>query len=133
MESFFRIPLKRANLHGMLKAAISKIKANFTAYGAPRINIEDFNIVKEGKAEILFPKKETVFYNPIQQFNRDLSVTCIKAWDNLYGEECGQKRNNKKVRRKGARKLTMILPSVKKWETGHQKKPLVILIETNLI
>ncbi|AJV20921.1 Trm1p [Saccharomyces cerevisiae YJM1615] len=100
MESFFRIPLKRANLHGMLKAAISKIKANFTAYGAPRINIEDFNIVKEGKAEILFPKKETVFYNPIQQFNRDLSVTCIKAWDNLYGEEYGQKRNNKKSKKK---------------------------------
>ncbi|CAI4329783.1 BGP_1a_G0009150.mRNA.1.CDS.1 [Saccharomyces cerevisiae] len=100
MEGFFRIPLKRANLHGMLKAAISKIKANFTAYGAPRINIEDFNIVKEGKAEILFPKRETVFYNPIQQFNRDLSVTCIKAWDNLYGEECGQKRNNKKSKKK---------------------------------
>ena len=84
----------------MFRAAISKIKANLTAYGARKINIEDFNIVKEGKAEILFPKKETVFYNPIQQFNRDLSVTCIKAWDNLYGDECGQKRRNKKGKKK---------------------------------
>ncbi|CCK71731.1 tRNA (guanine26-N2)-dimethyltransferase KNAG_0H03160 [Huiozyma naganishii CBS 8797] len=49
------------------------------------LNVEDFNVVEEGKAQILFPKRETVFYNPVQQFNRDLSVTCIKAWDNLYG------------------------------------------------
>ncbi|CCH44999.1 N(2),N(2)-dimethylguanosine tRNA methyltransferase, mitochondrial [Wickerhamomyces ciferrii] len=49
------------------------------------VNPEDFNIVKEGKAEILFPKKEDVFYNPIQQFNRDLSTASIRAWSELYG------------------------------------------------
>lgn len=47
---------------------------------------ENFNVITEGKASILTPKgeKQDVFYNPIQQFNRDLSVTAIKAWDNLY-------------------------------------------------
>ena len=67
-------------------------KANFKlliiirmSSSSPITNTEEFNIVKEGKAQILFPKQETVFYNPIQQFNRDLSVICIKAWDNLYG------------------------------------------------
>ncbi|KAK8442989.1 RNA methyltransferase tRNA(m5U54)methyltransferase [Candidozyma auris] len=44
------------------------------------INIEEFNIIKEGKASVLVPKQETVFYNHIQQFNRDLSVMAIRAW-----------------------------------------------------
>lgn len=58
--------------------------------------------MKEGRAEILFPKKESVFYNPIQQFNRDLSVCCIKAWDNLYGQDLASRKKgkNKKSRSK---------------------------------
>jgi len=38
-----------------------------------------FAQVTEGKATILFPK-DHVFYNPVQQFNRDLSVAVIRAW-----------------------------------------------------
>lgn len=45
---------------------------------------EEFNLVKEGKATILNPKADKVFYNPIQQFNRDLSVMAIKAWLTHY-------------------------------------------------
>ena len=33
----------------------------------------DFDVVKEGKAEILYPKGNSVFYNPVQEFNRDLT------------------------------------------------------------
>lgn len=60
-------------------------------------NGKDYEIVKEGLAEILYPltktapkankagkggenKSQAVFYNPIQQFNRDLSVLAIKAF-----------------------------------------------------
>ena len=60
-------------------------------------NGKDYEIVKEGLAEILNPlnktavkankagkdgekKPQAVFYNPIQQFNRDLSVLAIKAF-----------------------------------------------------
>ncbi|AEY98896.1 FAGR075Wp [Eremothecium gossypii FDAG1] len=81
----------------MFRAAIQKLKANFVGSPTPlassapaskaQINLAEYNVVSEGKAQILFPEKETVFYNPIQQFNRDLSVTCIKAWDNLYGSK----------------------------------------------
>lgn len=47
-----------------------------------------YQIVREGLAEILTPqiqkeslsKTQTVFYNPIQQFNRDLSVLAIRAF-----------------------------------------------------
>lgn len=30
-------------------------------------------MVKEGKAAILFPSANEVFYNPVQEFNRDLT------------------------------------------------------------
>ena len=41
--------------------------------------LTDFTTVTEGKATILFPKDQ-VFYNPAQQFNRDLSVAVIRTW-----------------------------------------------------
>ncbi|KAG7662244.1 TRM1 [[Candida] subhashii] len=55
------------------------------------ININDFNIVKEGRAEILTPKEDKVFYNHIQQFNRDLSVMAINAYANAREEEHARK------------------------------------------
>lgn len=48
------------------------------------VNVDDFNVVKEGRATILAPKEDKVFYNHIQQFNRDLSVMAIKAWLHHY-------------------------------------------------
>ena len=39
----------------------------------------EFTNVTEGRANILFPKDQ-VFYNPAQQFNRDLSVSVIKTY-----------------------------------------------------
>lgn len=61
-----------------------------------KINEEDFQIIKEGKATILAPKEDKVFYNPIQQFNRDLSITGIKAWTELYKESKEGTRELKK-------------------------------------
>lgn len=61
-----------------------------------------FSTVTEGLATILVPQGakvgedrgevQQVFYNPIQQYNRDLSVLAIKA----YGEEALEKRKNRK-------------------------------------
>lgn len=48
------------------------------------INAEDFNKVTEGKATVLAPKEDKVFYNHIQQFNRDLSVMAIRVWQKQY-------------------------------------------------
>jgi tRNA (guanine26-N2/guanine27-N2)-dimethyltransferase len=41
--------------------------------------LKEFTTVTEGRATILFPKDQ-VFYNPAQQFNRDLSVAAIRTW-----------------------------------------------------
>ena len=38
---------------------------------------EDVTIVKEGQAEILFPSSNEVFYNPVQEFNRDIRCVWI--------------------------------------------------------
>src|SRR5208282_6704923 len=43
------------------------------------VGSNEFTTVTEGKATILFPKDQ-VFYNPVQQFNRDLSVAVIRTW-----------------------------------------------------
>ena len=65
-----------------------------------------YNIAKEGAAEILDLKREadpkskknipqSVFYNPIQQFNRDLSVLAIKA----FGDDLAAIRKARHERR----------------------------------
>lgn len=64
------------------------------------INVNDYNVIKEGKAEILAPKEDKVFYNPIQQFNRDLSVMGIKAWSSLLNEKEMQKDKDVTKKRK---------------------------------
>lgn len=56
------------------------------------INVEDYNVIKEGKALVLVPKQETVFYNHIQQFNRDLSVMAVRAWLDQHNETRLKKR-----------------------------------------
>lgn len=75
-------------------------------------NAKEYTTIKEGLAHILIPasasttpqqtprgdnEAQSVFYNPIQQFNRDLSVLAIKA----YGEEVVERKkkqaeNNRK-------------------------------------
>uniref|UniRef100_A0A060T461 tRNA (guanine(26)-N(2))-dimethyltransferase n=1 Tax=Blastobotrys adeninivorans TaxID=409370 RepID=A0A060T461_BLAAD len=40
--------------------------------------------VTEGKASVLKPEGNEVFYNPVQQFNRDISTLGIRAWSEIY-------------------------------------------------
>ncbi|KAL8783044.1 MAG: hypothetical protein Q9195_009498 [Heterodermia aff. obscurata] len=67
---------------------------------------QDYESVKEGLAEILHlknapavketaAKSQSVFYNPIQQFNRDLSVLAIRA----FGEDLAIIRKIRKEKR----------------------------------
>ncbi|KAI9205119.1 N2,N2-dimethylguanosine tRNA methyltransferase [Polychytrium aggregatum] len=43
--------------------------------------------IKEGQAEILFSNANDVFYNPVQEFNRDMSVAAINVWSEMYLQE----------------------------------------------
>jgi tRNA G26 N,N-dimethylase Trm1 len=40
---------------------------------------EGFTVISEGKAKILIKANE-VFYNPVQEFNRDLSILVIRQF-----------------------------------------------------
>ena len=77
-----------------------RIWGTFTRYLHTRTMLVDgaeYVTVQEGKAVILVPEEEKVFYNPIQQFNRDLSVMAIKAWSQLYSEsKIGQREHKKR-------------------------------------
>jgi len=73
---------------------------------------KEYQVVREGLAEILKPgspteqngggssKSQTVFYNPIQQFNRDLSVLAIRA----FAEDLAIMRKRRKDRASGKAK-----------------------------
>lgn len=56
--------------------------------------------ITEGKASILFPKGNKVFYNPIQQFNRDISILGIRAWSQLFESERRPRQRNLKRKNK---------------------------------
>ena len=82
------IPLLRAfrqfpSLHAKMTSTTTTKPKQITTYEG-----KDYEIVREGLAEILNPqdaggsKSQKVFYNPIQQFNRDLSVLAIRTFAN---------------------------------------------------
>ncbi len=56
-----------------------------------------FRVIEEGKARILFPDTDGVFYNPCQVFNRDFSVLNLKAFAKLRKQEQGEKFQGLKV------------------------------------
>ncbi|KAG7195441.1 RNA methyltransferase tRNA(m5U54)methyltransferase [Scheffersomyces spartinae] len=62
------------------------------------LDLNEYNAIREGKAIVLTPKKDEVFYNPIQQFNRDLSIMGITAWSELYQHK--YKEGIKEVKRR---------------------------------
>lgn len=45
----------------------------------------------ESTTTILVPKANTAFLNPVQQYNRDLSIAVIRAWNEMRKEEAEEK------------------------------------------
>ncbi|KAJ3411518.1 tRNA methyltransferase 1 [Chytridiales sp. JEL 0842] len=58
---------------------------------------EGFKTISEGLASILVPdtKEADVFYNPIQEFNRDMSIAVINTWCQVYQDELAEKQREK--------------------------------------
>ncbi|CAK8533365.1 unnamed protein product [Lathyrus sativus] len=66
-------------------------------------NPEDFKIIKEGEAEILMHKKNTVFFNKAQVNNRDLSIAVLRTFISKRKQE---HEANLLKRAKGAKKTS---------------------------
>jgi tRNA (guanine26-N2/guanine27-N2)-dimethyltransferase len=60
---------------------------------------EGFRVHTENGARLLLPDTNEAFLNPIQEFNRDLSVASIRVWSE-HLNELRQKRWNEKQMRK---------------------------------
>jgi hypothetical protein len=48
---------------------------------------EGYTLHTENSSSILLPSDNGAFLNPVQEFNRDLSVACINTWGELVNEE----------------------------------------------
>ncbi|KAI0807501.1 N2,N2-dimethylguanosine tRNA methyltransferase [Fomes fomentarius] len=48
---------------------------------------EGYTLHKENTSAILLPASNDAFLNPVQEFNRDLSVACIRTWGDLMNAE----------------------------------------------
>ncbi|PIL24070.1 hypothetical protein GSI_13821 [Ganoderma sinense ZZ0214-1] len=60
---------------------------------------EGFTLHKENTSAILLPASNDAFLNPVQEFNRDLSVACIRTWGALMNEEKERKWRQTSERR----------------------------------
>ncbi|KAI9219578.1 N2,N2-dimethylguanosine tRNA methyltransferase [Blastocladiella britannica] len=57
------------------------------AQGLTTFEETEYTTITEGQATILFPRNNEVFYNPVQQFNRDMSIAAIRTWRDIAQEE----------------------------------------------
>ncbi|KAI0670302.1 N2,N2-dimethylguanosine tRNA methyltransferase [Trametes maxima] len=60
---------------------------------------EGFTLHKENTSAILLPSSNDAFLNPVQEFNRDLSVACIRTWSELVNAEKERKWRQAAARR----------------------------------
>ncbi|KAJ2158024.1 RNA methyltransferase tRNA(m5U54)methyltransferase [Coemansia sp. RSA 552] len=67
---------------------------------APEYNVDDYQHIAEGRATILFPKQNEVFYNPVQEFNRDMSIAAIKTWWDVRMDERKARPDKKEPQRR---------------------------------
>lgn len=84
---FFRE--RRSSLKVVVLLHVSRMTSEASNTDAPMAsNIDSFEQVREGKALVNFRKTNNqVFYNPIQEFNRDLSISCINVHSQLNGNK----------------------------------------------
>jgi len=60
------------------------------------IDKNGWTVVKEGTTQVLFPSLNDVFYNPVQEFNRDVSVAVIKQHSKHFQEQKNKKSKSSK-------------------------------------
>lgn len=67
--------------------AMGEVKASEPMDVVVKIDKVPQTSVTEGKAEVFFPSSHDVFYNPVQEFNRDMSIAVIQEFIKVRREE----------------------------------------------
>lgn len=74
----------------------------------PTINVpEGFRLHTENTSHILLPNTKEAFLNPVQEFNRDLSVASIRVWSeemNRLKEQKWRLAQEKRAQKDASRK-----------------------------
>ena len=74
---------------------------------------EGFSLHTENTSHILLPNDNGAFLNPVQEFNRDMSVACIRTWGDRMNEL--KKKQWEENRERKARKQAHKLKRQKSW------------------
>lgn len=77
-----------------------RMSSNTTPKVAPGTVPPGYKAHTESSTTILVPEANTAFLNPVQQYNRDLSIAVIRAWNEMRKEEALAKHEFR-MRRKG--------------------------------
>ena len=67
--------------------------------GPPILVPEGFSLYTEYNAHILISSTDEAFFNPVQEFNRDMSVACIRVWSEELDREKADKFRKAEERR----------------------------------
>ncbi|KAF2363069.1 tRNA methyltransferase Trm1 [Trinorchestia longiramus] len=60
------------------------------------IDGETFSELSEGQGKVLIPSCNQVFYNPVQEFNRDISITVLRLFASQFMQEKNTSRKRKR-------------------------------------
>ncbi|KAF8910968.1 tRNA methyltransferase [Gymnopilus junonius] len=82
---------------------------------------EGFRLHTENTSHILLSENEA-FLNPVQEFNRDLSVACIRVWSEELSRVKKEKWRKAQVKKANQRRGTRLQDKVPKTTTGEPSK-----------
>ena len=86
MLSLARLRLSRPSCHISGQRVVRLYIRQMTA-PASFVVPEGYTLHKENSSAILLPASNDAFLNPVQEFNRDLSVACIRTWGETMNRE----------------------------------------------
>jgi hypothetical protein len=114
VDAYFLLVLRNLGLMGLLRhlglaRILSQRSLGHMASPSPNsITVpEGFTLHTENTSHILLPSNNEAFLNPVQEFNRDLSVAAIRVWSEELNKKKEERwRQARERRQKKAGKLS---------------------------
>ena len=99
--------LRNFSSMGLLRSLHLRLTILCQRYMASPITVpEGFTLHTENTSHILLPSNNKAFLNPVQEFNRDISVAAIRVWSEELNKKKEERwRQARERRQKNAGKL----------------------------